>query len=196
MNGYRFKRQINVAIVFGWAMTLLFSFPHSSIAQPGDKFKQVEPGFWRGAMPHERGLKQLKSMGVRTVVDLMDEDPSDWKKIADSLGMKYVNIPLRRSRPIPQESIKQFLSVVEDQKNRPVYVHCRGGQDRTGAMIAIYRINANNWTADRAIKEMKANGYHPMFKYMSGSVAAFEKEHQQQVGSTHSSDNQPDRPSK
>lgn len=175
MKGPRFQLAICFAIAIGGTIFQLFSSPQDAFALPG-AFKQVEPGFWRGGLPRKRGLEQLKTMGVRTVVDLMDEDPKEWAKIAASLGITYVNIPLRRTRPIPPESIKQFLDIVQDPANRPVYVHCRAGRDRTGAMIAIYRMQASNWSAAQAMREMKTFGFNPMFKSLSNSVSGFERE--------------------
>jgi len=67
------------------------------------------------------------------------------------------------------EKLAQFLSIVNDPANQPVYVHCLGGRHRTGVMTAAYRITEDGWTADRAFKEMKqynfgADFLHSEFK--------------------------------
>lgn len=160
-----------------FAIVLSSSSPQqTAFAFPQTKFRQVEPDVWRGGLPRKNGLERLKKMGVRTIVDLMDEDPTKWRQAAEKLDMKYVNIPTRRSRLIPSASIKQFLAIMEDPANRPIYVHCRSGRDRTGAMIAIYRIDNSNWSRERALKEMRSCGFNPMFTCLSKSVAAFERE--------------------
>lgn len=177
MKGSKFKRAIYcAAFMIGGILVPLLSFPQCAVSLPENRFKQVEPDFWRGGLPRQRGLEQLKAMGVRTVIDLMDEDPTKWSRIAKRLDMKYVNIPMRRTRPIPPESIKKFLAIVQDKTNRPIYVHCRSGRDRTGAMIAIYRMQESHWTAAQALKEMKSLGFNPMFTSLSRSVVAFEHE--------------------
>lgn len=145
-------------------------------AWPSPRFNQVEPGVWRGALPRKNGLKQLKKMGVRTVVDLMDENPEKWQKLCSELGMRYENIPLQRTEPIPSSSIKRFLSIIENPEAKPIYVHCRSGRDRTGAMIAIYRMHMNDWSAKEARKEMNSKGFNPMFFHLTKSVESFERD--------------------
>ena len=42
-----------------------------------------------------------------------------------------------------------------DPAKRPVFVHCKHGADRTGTMVAFYRILFEGWSKDEAIREMK-----------------------------------------
>ena len=65
--------------------------------------------------------------------------------------------------------IAQFMSLVTDSANEPVYAHCIGGRHRTGVMTAIYRMTVDGWTNARAASEMKqftfgADFLHPEFK--------------------------------
>jgi protein tyrosine/serine phosphatase len=71
------------------------------------------------------------------------------------LGMNYVRIPLKTRVAATEEQWKYFLGLVNDPAKQPVYVHCKGGRHRTGAMTAIYRITHDGWTADQAYEEMK-----------------------------------------
>jgi protein-tyrosine phosphatase len=43
-----------------------------------------------------------------------------------------------------------------------VFVHCRYGDDRTGMMIAAYRMAVEGWTPEEARQEMEKFGFHPM----------------------------------
>jgi hypothetical protein len=65
--------------------------------------------------------------------------------------------------------IAQFLSLVNNPANQPVYVHCIGGKHRTGVMTAVYRMTMDAWPPARALAEMKqfhfgADFLHPEFK--------------------------------
>ena len=65
--------------------------------------------------------------------------------------------------------LSEFLRIVNDPVNQPVYVHCVGGRHRTGVMTATYRMTHEGWTADQAFKEMKqykfgADFLHAEFK--------------------------------
>ena len=71
--------------------------------------------------------------------------------------------------PPSKDKVAQFLEIVNDPANQPVYVHCQGGRHRTGVMTAVYRMTNDRWTADQAFAEMKKYRYgadflHPEFK--------------------------------
>jgi protein tyrosine/serine phosphatase len=69
--------------------------------------------------------------------------------------MRYFNIPMKASRAATEEQTAYFLKLVNDPENWPVYVHCKGGRHRTGALTAVYRITRDGWTAEQAYDEMK-----------------------------------------
>ena len=51
------------------------------------------------------------------------------------------------------------MSLLDDERNYPVLIHCFAGLHRTGAFCAIYRMEYEHWTNDQAIAEMRACGY-------------------------------------
>lgn len=57
------------------------------------------------------------------------------------------------------EDVRRFLKLVRDPDRRPIVVHCKHGADRTGMMLAIYRIVEQGWSKDEAIREMTEGGY-------------------------------------
>jgi tyrosine-protein phosphatase SIW14 len=63
--------------------------------------------------------------------------------------------------PPPVEHVAEFMTLVSDPARQPVYVHCTGGNHRTGAMTAVYRMEMDGWTADQAYQEMKRYGFGP-----------------------------------
>jgi tyrosine-protein phosphatase SIW14 len=135
-----------------------------------DNFGRVAPNYYRGAEPDDEQYAKLAALGIRTVIDLRsnDVDPGD-KLLVERAGMKYVQIPMTTHEPPTPEIVDQFLGLVDDPAQEPVYVHCVGGRHRTGVMTAIYRMAREGWTADQAFKEMKSYKYgadflHPEFK--------------------------------
>ena len=120
-------------------------------------FARVSEALYRGAQPTREGFARLKALGVRTIVDLRDHH-SDREAIR-GLGFGYTNIPFASSRP-QERQVLEFLSIVTDPKNQPVFVHCRHGADRTGMMVACYRMVVENWDRQRSLAELSNFGFH------------------------------------
>ncbi len=117
-------------------------------------FGRVNERYYRGAQPDPAGFAELKRLGIKTVLDLREDSKREAPEWARAEGLRYFNLPLRASRPATEEQTSQFLEMVNDPANWPVYVHCKGGRHRTGALTAVYRITHDGWTADQAYKEM------------------------------------------
>lgn len=123
-------------------------------------FAKVAEEFYRGGQPTDRGFAELKKMGIRTVVSLRVLN-SDRENLV-RLDMQYFRISFKHIHP-EDEDVVAFLKIVTDSSNYPVFVHCRGGKDRTGMMVAIYRIVIQDWTKDQALAEMKEFGFHEIW---------------------------------
>jgi protein tyrosine phosphatase (PTP) superfamily phosphohydrolase (DUF442 family) len=120
------------------------------------RFRQVTPSLFRGGQPTPAGFGFLKRRGIRTVINLREEQ--DERELVEKLGMKYVYIPLNAWDHVPAEAIEEFFNVVNNLVNQPVFVHCRRGADRTGFMIGLYRIAWQGWTPQQAYREARALG--------------------------------------
>jgi len=134
-----------------------------------DNFGRVNDVYYRGAQPSERDYARLKAFGIATVIDLQADGHRKEPARVEAAGMKFYRIPMTTRVPPTPEQIAQFLALVSDPANQPVYVHCAGGRHRTGLMTAIHRMTAEQWTADQAFQEMKqykfgADFLHPEFK--------------------------------
>ena len=123
---------------------------------PGIKnFGKVNDNYFRGSQPNHSQLAALKAMGVKTIIDLRRDYVPEERQWTKELGLNYFNLPLKPQQPATKEQTEHFLRLVNDPANAPVYVHCKGGRHRTGAMTAVYRITHDGWTAEQAWDEMK-----------------------------------------
>lgn len=132
-------------------------------AFPGlSNFAEVSKGrLYRSAQPTIDGLKLAKErFGVRTVVNFRTIH-SD-RKEAEALGLQYHRIPFAAWHVTPEEAVR-FLKIVTDSANHPVLVHCQHGADRTGTMVAVYRIFVQGWATEEAINELPRFGFHPIY---------------------------------
>lgn len=123
-------------------------------------FHQVNAQVYRGAQPEPDGLRYLAGIGVKTVLNLREPDgtASREEKLATSLGMKYVNVPMTGLAAPTSAEITRILALLEDPSGGPVFVHCLRGADRTGAVIAAYRIDHDHWGNGQALIEARSCG--------------------------------------
>ena len=153
--GIGYSKVLIFALLFAIAQSLTIAQVPTDPSTGIDNFGKVSDQYYRGSQPGIEELLKLKTLGVKTIVDLRKDRISEASAWAREAGLKYINIPLTTDRAATVEQTEYFLSVVNDPVNWPVYVHCKGGRHRTGEMSAIYRITHDGWTADRAYEEMK-----------------------------------------
>jgi protein tyrosine/serine phosphatase len=116
---------------------------------------KVSDTLYRSAQPSAEGMKNLKAMGIETIVNLRSFH-SDRDEIGDTvLGYEYIHMKAWHAE---EEDAVKFLRIVTDRKRCPVLVHCQHGADRTGTMCALYRVAVQGWTKEEALKEMKEGG--------------------------------------
>jgi tyrosine-protein phosphatase SIW14 len=123
-------------------------------------FARISRGVWRGAQPTAEGMAKLKEMGVKTIVNLraLHTDRDELR----GLGLDYAHFPCTAVVP-DEEVVVKFLKIATDPERRPVFVHCQHGSDRTGVLIAAYRIVVQGWSREKAKRELPVFGFHDVF---------------------------------
>jgi protein tyrosine/serine phosphatase len=135
-----------------------------------DNFGRVNDTYYRGAQPEGRDYQDLATLGVKTIINLTSDDAeANEPAMARQAGIKYFQIPMTTHLAPTDLQIAEFLKIVNEPANQPVYVHCVGGRHRTGVMTAVYRMTNDNWSANQAFSEMKnykfgADFLHSEFK--------------------------------
>ena len=120
----------------------------------------MDDRFYRGAQPKEQDYKDLAALGIKTVIDLTAEPKPYEQGMVESLGMKYVHIPMADKRYPTEEATTMFLKFAGDPATGKFFVHCAGGRHRTGAMGAVYRFQFYNWNFDQVYAEMKKYDFY------------------------------------
>ena len=120
-----------------------------------DNFYQVDNKLYRSAQPSPKGMKALQKKGIKHVLNLRyfhsDKDEA-----------RQTNLQLHRvamvAHNITYPQLVKTLRVIH-HANSPVLVHCLHGSDRTGTVVAAYRMVFQNWSKEKAINELKYGGY-------------------------------------
>ncbi len=121
-------------------------------------FYKVTENIYRGPRPTQKNLKELQSRGIKTILDL-EFLHTDRYKIKRT-GTKFKSLHIRMlAWKIEDKAIIEALKILTDANNYPIYVHCKHGSDRTGVVIAMYRMVVQGWSREEAIKEMLGGGY-------------------------------------
>jgi protein tyrosine phosphatase (PTP) superfamily phosphohydrolase (DUF442 family) len=152
----------------GTALAADASSPGGPLARPSEwaaavagtsvgNLYRIEDGFYRGAQPTAAGFRELAGLGVKTVLDLAG-GAGDGGFVPEG-SLKLVHLPMR-AWSLRDDRVLEALRVMTDPANRPLMIHCQHGADRTGALVALYRVVVQGWTKEMAIEEMNRGGYH------------------------------------
>jgi tyrosine-protein phosphatase SIW14 len=119
---------------------------------------KINEDLYRSEQPHEKGMKDLQKIGIHTIVDLRScqNDQNE----AFNTKLVLIHIPIHAGRISYNDILLSLKSIHNAQK--PVLVHCLHGSDRTGCIVAAYRMVYENWSKEEAINEFleKDFGYH------------------------------------
>lgn len=145
-------------------------------AAPIANFHKVRPGLYRGGHPDGKGLDYLKKLGVKTIVDLEVGDfveafPWDIAGEVDGAKSRHLTLvrePMSAFEPAVSDDFDAKMNAIQkllaDPTKAPVYVHCKHGQDRTGLVIGLERVEHEHWAPKDAYAEMLKLGFHPLFE--------------------------------
>jgi tyrosine-protein phosphatase SIW14 len=138
-------------------------------------FHQINERLYRGAQPSNAGFQNLAKLGIKTVIDLREAGSrvDAEKAVVEKAGMRYISIPFSGFGAPSDRQVSQVLALFDDPSAGPVFVHCRRGADRTGTVIACYRMLHDHWNNRDALAEAKAAGMSWLERAMQGYVLAY-----------------------
>ncbi len=153
-------KYIVLLVIAGVALALAAQYQTSQPSKDLPNLHKVNENLYRGGQPGANGFNELKQLGIKTVIDLRDNDDRARKEegLATSAGLKFINIPLANWARPDKTEIDSILKQIDEPANQPVFVHCRRGSDRTGTVMAVYRMTHDGWTGEQASKEAKEFG--------------------------------------
>jgi protein tyrosine/serine phosphatase len=170
-SGFPFTKTVKLVAVIGIFALVLLNIANGAETSPTNRparwaipmqmegvpnLHKVSDTLYRSAQPSAAGMKNLKAMGIETVINLRSFH-SDRDEIGDT-GLAYEHIHMKAWHAEEEDAVK-FLQIVTNPKRRPVLVHCQHGADRTGTMCALSRVAVGGWTKEEALEEMTQGGF-------------------------------------
>jgi protein tyrosine phosphatase (PTP) superfamily phosphohydrolase (DUF442 family) len=122
---------------------------------------QLDADVYRSEQPNRKGFEEIRAKGIRSIVNLRDKYAD--APLIEGLGFNLTEVPMRATHFSEEDIVKALRAIQSAPK--PVLVHCQYGADRTGVVIAMYRIVFQGWTKDEALAEMRGGGfgYHALW---------------------------------
>jgi protein tyrosine phosphatase (PTP) superfamily phosphohydrolase (DUF442 family) len=123
---------------------------------------RVSPVLVRAEQPSAAGLVAAREAGIRTVIDLRAFH--DDSAAAEAAGLRFIRVPMNTWHA-EDEDVVRVMAALGDAHGAPYLIHCQHGSDRTGTMVAMYRMVWQGWSRADAIDEMVHGGYgfHPVW---------------------------------
>lgn len=146
--------------VAAFIVTSCASTPAGPLAPLGVRnFVDVNGKLSRGAQPTSAGIEALADRHFITIVNLRSraEDAvafDDEQLAANRLNVQLISVPLSNWFA-PSMCDVEHIMLTLNGSSTPVFVHCQRGADRTGTIIAAYRIVHDCWSAAQAICEAR-----------------------------------------
>ena len=123
---------------------------------------RVSDDLYRSEQPNHDAFVELSTMGIKSVLNLRTTEKDD--EIIGTVSIKPFIIPMDAGSFTDKEVIEALKVIASAPK--PILVHCRHGSDRTGVVVAMYRIIFQNWSKEDALNELLNGGYgfHTYYK--------------------------------
>jgi len=145
-------------------------------------FGQMDDILYRGGQPAESDYKVLAAFGIHTIIDLRNDEETFAKSAAEAAGLKYYNISMDGVSAPSDSDVAKFLSIINDPSSGKIFMHCKAGIHRTGAMGAVYRIAHDGWDYDKTYAEMK--NYEFSAGLFHGALKSFVKKYSEKVAAS------------
>lgn len=121
-----------------------------------ENFFRVTPDLYRSAQPSKEAMKAYEALGIKTVINLRNHHTDDDE--AKGTNLILMPLPISTRHVADDEFVVKALQAIRDAK-KPVLVHCQHGADRTGLVMAMYRMAEQGWSREDAIREMREGDY-------------------------------------
>ena len=146
-------------------------------------FHRVSENLYRGGQPTVEGIRRLAALGIKTIISFRDarENVRREQQAAEENGIRFINLHLSNWFAARDAEIHKIIDVIMNPEHHPVFIHCKRGADRTGTVVAVYRMLVEGWTAREAKREAKLRGIGWWQVWMKNHIKAYYKRMKSQI---------------
>jgi len=125
------------------------------ISENLENWYKVDELVYRSEQPNDMGMAEIERFGIRRVLNLR-EFHNDEDEVKGT-GLKTFHLPINAAK-IADADVIEALKIITSS-DQPILVHCWHGSDRTGTIVAMYRIVVQGWSRQAALDELVNGGY-------------------------------------
>jgi protein tyrosine/serine phosphatase len=146
-------------------------------------FHRINENLYRGGQPTAEGIKRLAELGINTIINFRDARENVYREraAAEEQGLNFINLHLSNWFAARDDEIHKIIDVIRNPAHQPVFIHCKRGADRTGTVVAVYRMLIEGWTASEANREAKRHGIGWWQVWMKDYIKAYYKRMKSQI---------------
>jgi protein tyrosine phosphatase (PTP) superfamily phosphohydrolase (DUF442 family) len=154
-----FYSMIQLVVILLLASSTAFAQDSTAHAEL-PRFQQVNENLYRGGQPQPGGISKLRELGINTVINLRGASDRTRAEEAEvrAAGLNYFNVSLPNWGRPQNGRVARILELISKPENGRVFVHCKDGVDRTGMIVAMYRMTHDGWTSTQALAEAQHLG--------------------------------------
>lgn len=122
---------------------------------------RINDSMFRSEQPSKTGILEIQKLGMKSVLSLRNIKSDRFIKRKSSLKFYKKTI---NAWTMSEDEVIAALKLLQASE-KPVLIHCVHGSDRTGTVVAAYRIVFEHWSKEKAIQEMLETqyGFHDNF---------------------------------
>jgi protein tyrosine/serine phosphatase len=143
-----------------------FANAPTDTSMPIPAFRTVSEGIYRGGRPLHEGIFALSDrLAIKTDLDLENDNDAiraEKLDVASVGGIRMISIPMSGFWAPQDGAVNRALAILRDPSNYPIFVHCLHGEDRTGLIVGLFRVEVQGVSPAEAYAEMKDDGFHPL----------------------------------
>lgn len=116
---------------------------------------KIDEDLYRAEQPNTKDMLVLQQFGIKSILNLRLIQNDNYEARKTFLKLNHVSV---NTFKMSYNQVLESIRII-DSAEKPILIHCLHGSDRTGVVVAVYRIVKQGWAKEEAIAEFAQGGY-------------------------------------